>query len=220
MTSTPPGRGPWRQHDEDDLPVILRAALDCFVSQGYHGTTTRQIAGRSGLSVPGVYHHHASKQALLAAVMEHAMEDLWWRSQAAAEEAGPTQWEQLAAQVECLVLFHSRRQDLAFISWSEIRSLETEHRVAHIERRDRQQAVVDAIVARGAAEGVFRAGRPKEAARAITTLCVSVAQWYRADGPLSPDELAAEYVDLVQGMLRCGGPAPAPASGEEISSWA
>lgn len=216
MTLTPPEHGAWRRHEEDDLPVILRAALDCFVRQGYHGTTTRQIATRSGMSVPGIYHHHSSKQALLASVMEHAMEDLWWRSQAAARESGPGPWEQLAAQVECLVLFHSRRQDLAFISWNEIRSLEPAHRAAHVERRDRQQAVVDEIVARGCAEGVFRVGRPKEAARAITTLCVSVAHWYRADGPLSPDELAAEYVALVQGMMRCAEPAAATGRGP---SW-
>lgn len=217
MTLTPPAHGLWRLHQEDDLPVILRAALDCFVQQGYHGTTTRQIATRSGLSVPGIYHHHSSKQALLAAVMEHAMEDLWWRSRSAALESGPAPWEQLAAQVECLVLFHSRRQDLAFISWSEIRSLEPEHRTAHVERRDRQQAVVDKIVTRGCVDGVFHIGRAKEAARAITTLCVSVAQWYRADGPLSPDELAAEYVGLVQGMVRSGEPA-APVGKEQ--SWA
>ena len=58
---------------------------------------------------------------------------------------------------------------------------------------------------RAAAGGGFRVGRPKEAARAVTTLCVAVAQWYRADGPLSPEQLAAEYVDLVQAMVRADG---------------
>ncbi len=43
---------------------VLLAALECFVERGYHGTTIRQIANRAGVSVPGLYHHYASKLAL------------------------------------------------------------------------------------------------------------------------------------------------------------
>ncbi|WP_202879556.1 TetR/AcrR family transcriptional regulator [Serinicoccus kebangsaanensis] len=196
----------WRTHDTDELPTILAAALECFVEQGYHGTSIREVASRAGLSVPGVYHHYPSKQAILVAIMEHAMADLWWRSEAAAAEAADDPWSQLRAQVECLVLFHSRKQDLAFIAWSEIRSLSPEHRVEHISRRDRQQRVLDRIVEQGVADGVLQSRRPREASRAVTTMCTAVAQWYRTGGPLSPDELALEYVALVAAML--GRPDP------------
>ncbi|ANS78091.1 transcriptional regulator, MerR family [Serinicoccus hydrothermalis] len=193
--------GDWRTYEQDDLSGILEAALGCFVAQGYHGTSIREIATRAGLSVPGLYHHFPSKQAMLVAVMQHAMADLWWRSEAAAAGTGPGSWDQLAAQVECLVLFHCRRQDLAFIAWSEIRSLTPEHRSEHIARRDRQQRVLDRIVEQGVADGTLRAARPREASRAVTTLCTAVAQWYREDGPLTPEELAAEYVALAGAML-------------------
>lgn len=194
--------GGWRVFDAQDMPPILQAALDCFASQGYHGTSIREIASRAGLSVPGVYHHHPSKQALLVAVMQHAMEDLWSRSQAAAEEAGEDPVDQLAAQVECLVLYHARRQDLAFIAWSEIRSLTGEHLVAHLGRRDRQQRVFDETLEAGAAAGAFRTPWPLDTSRAIVTLCTSVAQWYRVGGPLSPEELASRYVTLTLGMAQ------------------
>lgn len=196
------GRGDWRAYGSDDLPPILRAALDCFAEQGYHGTSIREIASRAGLSVPGVYHHHPSKQALLVAVMEHAMEDLWWRSSAAAEGAGDDPVDRLAAQVECLALYHARRQDLAFIAWSEIRSLTGEARAAHIGRRDRQQRVFDAILDDGTSTGSFSTPWPVETSRAIVTLCTGVAQWYRSGGRHTPEEIAARYVVLTRAMAQ------------------
>lgn len=199
------GRGPardWRAYGADDLPPILRATLDCFAAQGYHGTSIREIASRARLSVPGVYHHHRSKQALLVAVMEHAMEDLWWRSRAAAAEAGADPRDRLAAQVECLVLYHARRQDQAFVAWSEIRSLTGEHLAAHIGRRDRQQRVFDGILEDGARRATFRTPWPVETSRAVVTLCTGVAQWFRAGGPLPAETVADRYVVLAQAMAQ------------------
>lgn len=46
------------------LPVILRAALECFVEKGIHATTTKEIADRAGVSEGAIYRHYAGKQAL------------------------------------------------------------------------------------------------------------------------------------------------------------
>jgi hypothetical protein len=35
-----------------------------------------------------------------------------------------------------------------------------------------------------------------ETSRALLGMCQSVARWYHADGPLSPEEIAARYVDI------------------------
>lgn len=206
------------------LSPLLQAALDCFSRQGYHGTSIREIASHAGLSVTGVYHHYVSKHALcleactmspsmpmLVAVMVHAMEDLSWRRQAAAEAAGEEPEIQLAAQVECLVLYHARRQDVAFIASSEIRSPTGDHLATHVGRRDRQQRVVDAILQGGAHAGVFATPWPLETSRAIVTLCIGVAQWYRSigvaqwyrsGGPLLPETIAERYVTIARGMVQ------------------
>ena len=49
---------------------ILRVALEVFTGGGYHGSSTREIAARVGLSEAGLFHHFGSKQQLLAAVLE------------------------------------------------------------------------------------------------------------------------------------------------------
>lgn len=196
----------WRTYPSRSLPSILEAALDCFVEQGYHGTSIRVISGRAGLSVPGLYHHYASKQTLLVAIVSYAMGELWNRSAAALEEAGDDVVRRLDLLVECLVLFHAHRRDLAFIAASEIRSLAGQARDDHIAARDRQQRLMDDIVERGAVEGLFTTPFAREASRAVITMCTGVAQWYHRGGPLPPDEVARDYRTIARMAVGCAVP--------------
>lgn len=196
---TPPN---WRDFSVPALPPLLGAALDCFVEHGYHGTAIRTVATHAGLSVPGLYHHYPSKQALLVGIAESAMADLYARSSAALREAGEDVEARFALLVECLVLVHAYRWEHAFIAASEIRSLEGPARAGHIAARDRQQKLLDDVVAEGSRLGRFTTRYPKDASRAVTTMCTGVAQWYRAGGPLSPEELAARYVQICRGTVQ------------------
>jgi AcrR family transcriptional regulator len=195
----------WRAFPGDPLPPILRGAQTCFVDHGYHGTTIREVAAATGLSVPGLYHHYKSKQSLLVAICQVGMGDLWERSQAALAEAGNDLVRRLDLLVECLVLFHAHRRELAFIASAEIRGLEPEARDAHIAARDRQQRLMDAIVESGVAAGLFTNPFRREASRAVVTMCTGVSQWYRPDGGLSATELAEQY--RVVARMAVGAPA-------------
>ncbi|WP_237687085.1 TetR/AcrR family transcriptional regulator [Arthrobacter sunyaminii] len=191
----------WRNYSEQELPPVLAAALACFVEQGYHGTTIREVAGRAGLSVPGIYHHYSSKHALLEGIVQRAMTDLYQRSEAALAEAGPGVEERFRLLIECLVLFHAHRSEHAFIAASEIRSLQDDARAAHIAARDRQQLLLTGVVNDGVSAGVFATPYPAESARAVITMCTGVAQWYRSAGELSPEDLAARYVVITRAAM-------------------
>lgn len=193
----------WRSYTELDLPPVLQAALECFVEQGYHGTSIRTLAHRSGLSVPGVYHHYPSKHSLLVALVQFAMDDLRRRCTSALEEAGPSTALRLNALVECMVLFHAHQGGLAFIAASEIRSLEGTARSEHISARDTLQRMFDTLIEEGIDEGSFNAPYPCETSRAIVTMCTGVAQWYRPTGELSPEDVAVRYVEIARSALGC-----------------
>ncbi|MFE5481128.1 TetR/AcrR family transcriptional regulator [Streptomyces sp. NPDC056527] len=197
MTKTEAGTS-WRTYSASGLPPILETALACFMEHGYHGTTIRTVASRAELSVPGLYYHYESKQALLVALVSYAMDDLWQRSTAALEEAGDDTQRRLDLLVECLVLFHAHRRDLAFIAYSEIRSLTGDARTTYIAARDRQQRLMDRVIEDGVAQGAFVTPYPREASRAIVTMCTGVSQWYRADGEHSPQELAERYREMTR----------------------
>jgi len=49
---------------------IELAAIECFVTKGFHGTTTRQIAQAAGVSTGAMYAHYPGKDDLFAAIIE------------------------------------------------------------------------------------------------------------------------------------------------------
>ncbi len=204
----PPGEADlgWRGFDPLDLDPALAGALSSFVEFGYHGATMRIVAERAGLSVPGLYHHYASKQEMLVALLDLTMRDLQARTAAALVEAGAADHgpeRRLSLVVECLALFHTHRRELGFIGASEMRSLEPEARERVTAMRVAEQRIVDAEVEAGVRAGVFTTRMPHQAARAVTTMCTSLAQWFRTDGPHTAEEVAAQYVELALDLVGC-----------------
>ncbi|MDF3308977.1 TetR/AcrR family transcriptional regulator [Rhodococcus sp. T2V] len=191
----------WREYTDQGLSKVLAAALAAFVEKGYDGASIREIASRAGLSVPGLYHHYPSKQALLVGLTNVVMRDLLDRSRAAVSEAGPTPGERFDAVIESLLRFHMFRREQAFVASRETRSMEPESRRAYIALRDEQQEMLDDIVRDGVAAGHFRTPFPQDASRAVVTMCVAVSTWYREDGPLSPDELVERYLAIARSAV-------------------
>ncbi|PBC48656.1 TetR family transcriptional regulator [Rhodococcus sp. ACS1] len=191
----------WREYTDQGLSKVLAAALAAFVEKGYDGASIREIASRAGLSVPGLYHHYPSKQALLVGLTNVVMRDLLDRSRAAVSEAGPTPGERFDAVIESLLRFHMFRREQAFVASRETRSMEPESRRAYIALRDEQQEMLDDIVRDGVATGHFRTPFPQDASRAVVTMCVAVSTWYREDGPLSPDELVERYLAIARSAV-------------------
>jgi AcrR family transcriptional regulator len=193
--------GGWREYGPAGLPRILGAALDAFAERGYAGTSIRDIAAGAGLSVPGVYHHYRSKQQILSELMAAVMAELLERSRRALASAGPTPTAQLDALVESLLRFHMYRRKQAFVASTEIRSLEPANRVEYVALRDTQEKMLADVIAAGRRSGVFATAYPRDVARAIATLCVGVASWYRSDGALAPDQIVARYLAMTRSLV-------------------
>jgi AcrR family transcriptional regulator/DNA-binding XRE family transcriptional regulator len=197
-----PEPGSWREFPELELPAPLYGALLAFVELGYHGATVRDIARWAGMSVAGVYHHWPSKQHLLVALLDTTMDDLFDRcSRAPAEADGPV--DRLHQLVEALALFHTYRRELAFIGASEMRSLEEPDRTRIASLRTQIQRMVDEEVLEGARRGLFGVARPREAARAVVTLCTALPQWWTPNGPSTPEQTAEQYVEFALDLVRC-----------------
>ncbi|MCW2723697.1 MAG: kstR2 9 [Frankiales bacterium] len=191
----------WREFGPLVLEPSLAGALAAFLELGYAGSTMRDIGRRAGLSVPGLYHHHASKQDLLVALLDLTMDDLLARSRAARAE-GRDPVERFTLLVQCLALFHTHRRDLGFIGASEMRSLEPAARARVTAARVEQQRLVDGEVLQACRDGAFATPRPREAARAVVTMCTALPQWFSHDGPASPEQIAGQYVEFALDLVR------------------
>src|SRR3954468_20950277 len=62
-------RGPYRKTASRRADIVAAAFEACAV-EGYDGASLRSIAARAGISHTGLLHHFASKEELLAAVLE------------------------------------------------------------------------------------------------------------------------------------------------------
>jgi AcrR family transcriptional regulator/DNA-binding XRE family transcriptional regulator len=196
----------WREFRPLELDPPLAGALAAFLELGYSGATMRDIGRRAGLSVPGLYHHHASKQELLVVLLDLTMSDLLARS-AGARGEGRDPVERFTLLVECLALFHTHRRELGFIGASEMRSLEPAARARVAAARTEQQRMVDDEVVRGCHDGSFATRSPREAARAVVTMCTALAQWFSPPGPASPEQIADQYVEFALDLVRYQPPA-------------
>jgi AcrR family transcriptional regulator len=175
---------------------ILLAALNCFLEKGYHGTTVRDIATRSNLSVPGLYHHFSSKMVMLEELMDETMDDLVSDVRGALELARPDPVPRFEAVVESHVRFHCVRIEESFLGNSELRSLPEVARKRLVKKRDEVQACFEVPIREGIEAELFDVARPHEAARALASMCVAVAAWYHRGGELSPDDVVAMYRDF------------------------
>ncbi len=64
----------WQQRKSIQTRVtILDAAVDCLQTHGYGRTTTQVIAKKAGISRGAMLHHYATKQDLIAAVIDYTI---------------------------------------------------------------------------------------------------------------------------------------------------
>src|SRR5262245_21788657 len=79
--------------------VIEAAATEVFAERGYHGAAVGEIAKRSGISIPVLYDHFASKQQLHRHLLERHFAELRaiWLEHLAGD--GPAE-RRIAATVE------------------------------------------------------------------------------------------------------------------------
>ncbi|PPJ33629.1 transcriptional regulator [Nocardia nova] len=190
----------WREFPPLDIDPVLAAAIDSFVETGYHGATMRSIAHRAGMSVPGVYHHYRDKQELLVRALELTMDELHWRVRAARGEAISGR-DRLIRVVEALALLHTHRRELAFIGASEMRSLTPDNRARIVVSRNQIQYLLDEDIDAALAEANLTAAHARVAGRAIATMCTSLPQWFRLEGPATPEQIATAYADFALGLL-------------------
>jgi AcrR family transcriptional regulator len=181
--------------------LILDSAVRNMNERGYHGTSMRDIAAGADLTVASIYHHFKSKQEILQEIMLQALRDAHGMTRGALLRSGGEPKDQLQALVRAWVMFHTTRREDAHVAATELRSLdESGHRLV-VALRDEQENIFRDVIERGVEEGAFRTEYPRDAVRAIINMGQQVCVWWRADGPLSAQDLADRYCTLATAMV-------------------
>jgi len=180
---------------------LLTSAVRCFAANGYHATTTRDIAAGVGLSPAALYVHFPSKELVLFEIMRTAHERalVYVRDPSVEEAAGAA--ERLAAIVSRHTAWHARYHVAARVSQYELAGLTPAHYDEIIQVRHQTNDVFRATVEQGMAEGAFAPGDVNRLVRGMFSLSIDLVRWYRLDGPDSPEQLGDFYAGLALRMV-------------------
>ncbi|CAM3728818.1 TetR/AcrR family transcriptional regulator [Streptomyces albus] len=178
---------------------LLLGAVQAFAERGFHATTTRDIAGRAGMSPAALYIHYKTKEELLFHISRVGHE----RSVAVLEEAveGVTDsGERLARAVRAFVRWHAEHHTTARVVQYELAALEAEHYERIVVLRRRSEEILRGVLEDGVAVGAFDIADIRGTALAVMSLCIDVARWFSPAGRRTPDEIGALYADLALRM--------------------
>jgi AcrR family transcriptional regulator len=183
-------------------PAAVRdVALTLFAERGYHGTALSQIAAALGIRTPSLYNHMRSKQDLLRDIVAETTEQVWADYVAAVDGVDDVA-ERLRRATQVYALRHATHRREALIVNRDIASLEEPARSQVLELRRRHAEAIKGLIEEGAKAGRFTEHASTVAAFGILEMCVSIARWFREDGPLSAESVADKYSEFA---LRIAG---------------
>ncbi|MFG2192415.1 TetR/AcrR family transcriptional regulator [Streptomyces sp. NPDC048639] len=194
----------WEDIAPDAARRLVIAAVEAFAERGYHATTTRDIAGRAGMSPAALYIHYKTKEELLYQISSVGHR-LSLRIMADAAAGSGTPAERLGTAVRSFVRWHAERHTTARVVQYELGALGEEHYAEIVGLRREVDAAVRSIIQDGVDAGDFDVPDIPGTSLAVLSLCIDVARWFNPEGRRTPDDVGKLYADLV---LRMVGSAP------------
>ncbi|MER3420124.1 MAG: TetR/AcrR family transcriptional regulator [Chloroflexota bacterium] len=193
--------------------TILEAAKRLFAERGYHATSVRDIAAAVDLQGGSLYAHIASKEELLWELVSSAAAR-FVSGAAAVEAAEPDPRQRLRRLVEAHVAVMTDDPANAVVFHHEWRALPPPRREAIAAQRRAYEAIFRRAIEDGVRAGVFHAPDPKFVTLLVLSLGNWLYQWYRPDGPLTPAQISARFMELIERALGVPqGPPREPVNG-------
>ncbi len=178
---------------------ILRAAARVFRRSGVAAAGMRDIALEADLSPGNLYYYFAGKDELLYFCQDRTVDRLLAAAEAARISKIPVA-EQLRAVIGAH-LHYSLDELEGATAHLEVDMLPEALRRAIVEKRDRYEVAVRALIVKGVKRGEFALCDATLVARAILGALNWTARWYRPDGAQSVATIAAGLADyLVRGI--------------------
>jgi AcrR family transcriptional regulator len=180
---------------------LLTSAVRCFAGNGYHATTTRDIAAGVGLSPAALYVHFPSKELVLYEIIRAGHERALACVQDPEIEAAGGAASMLHMIISRYTAWHCRHHVAARVCQFELAGLTAEHYDEIIRIRHLTSEVFRAAVQRGVDRGAFAAVDVKRVVRGMLSLSIDTVRWYHLDGPDSPEQLGEFYAALALKMV-------------------
>ena len=184
---------------------VMRIVATMYRERGYEKTSMTALARHAGLTAPAIYHYFGSKEDILAAFLDYTLRDLISNVQAGIRGRTPSQ--QLRNFMKALVKWQLQQTpfpeayDRIFELGHLRNSLPDSHRQKILDLERNFYEICKNIIQSGIESGDFRDVPLAPTTFAIIAMGDYILGWYRADGEITPMQLAESYADLVLAMV-------------------
>jgi AcrR family transcriptional regulator len=196
---------------------ILAAATDRFGRDGYEHTKWAEIAADIGVGATALYHYFESKQHCLYVIMDEAIED--FRSEFVRITADERDLSRALATVlaSCFELSdHQVLRNRVLVAeqgrLSSPSGSEREEQARQAARSRMRELEFEwaSFLAQAMRSGTIPETDPRLLTRAVLGLYNSIWHWYRPNGIISLDRIAAYYTELAHALVGLPPKASAP----------
>jgi len=184
--------------------ALLHAAERLFSQRGYEATSVRDIAEAMNIKAGSLYAHMETKEDLLWEILTAAADRFFEAVEPiVASDLLPT--EKLKRLIDAHVRVITDSASSAAVYMTEWRHLSEPRRSEFAARRDAYEEMVRGVVRDG-----IRAGEVADVDEKFATLLILssmnwIYQWYRPDGPMTPEEIARKLTEMLfKGLRRAG----------------
>lgn len=180
---------------------ILATAQKMMRSNGYQGTSMRDIAAALQIEAASLYNHISSKEEILrstcfgmAAKFQTGIQevnDIYFNAE-----------EKLRMAVKNHIQILTENLNASFVFIHEWRNLADDARKEFVVLRDDYEKELRKILVNGEEEGLFNEVNNKFAVLTILSSINWVVEWYRPDGEMTSDQIASKLTDFILSGLK------------------
>ncbi|MEH7523101.1 TetR/AcrR family transcriptional regulator [Bacillus sp. JJ1503] len=176
---------------------IVETALVLFEKHGYHGVTVGQIVDECGTSKGGFYHNFKSKDELLYHIHDIFISYVLDKAREAYDNFD-TPVSRLCAIIQSFTKVFDLYKPHITVFYQESTYLVGDFYQKINEKRDEYRKLIVQVIKEGQTSGDFRSEVPAEiSTMSIIGMINWTYKWFSKEGPLSIDEIALVFNDLI-----------------------
>ncbi|HEX8007263.1 MAG TPA: TetR/AcrR family transcriptional regulator [Trebonia sp.] len=194
--------------DEGRVPreeILERASL-LFYERGYGATSIRDIADAVGISSSTMYHHFASKQDVLYAIVSRFMSDFVDATVPVLRDTTVSPSERMRRMVRLHIEISDNRRPELLIGNPIRYALDPAQREHATELQVAYHDAVRDTIAEGRQAGEFQVEDVSITTLAILDMLNGIREWFSSSGRLSRAEIIERYTALILTMLGAAHP--------------
>lgn len=180
---------------------IEQTATALFRKRGFSATSMRDLANELGIEAASIYSHIRSKEEILQRVC-FRMANEFFEAIDKTDKPDASASERLQAAITAHVQVLTRNTEASAVFLYEWRHLSEPHHAEFLALRDRYEKHFREIIRAGIHAGEFKVPDEKFAVLTILSGLNWIHTWYKPEGKMTPDEIAANLATMLLNGLK------------------